>query len=74
MPAAAANAFLFGDVSRTGQLAQGDLRTLRTVADWIRTFVTRPERGLGCARPVYPFVPVALERKTLRPLLPTVAT
>jgi hypothetical protein len=44
MPAATANVFLRGDledVSRTGQLADSDLRTLRTVADWIKTFLTR---------------------------------
>ena len=34
-------------------------------ADWIKTFVTRPDKDLGRAGPVRPFVPVALDRKTL---------
>jgi hypothetical protein len=53
------------DVSRTGELAEGDLDALRAVADWIETFVTRPHEDLGRAGPVCPFVPVSLERKTL---------
>ena len=68
MPAATASVFLPGDladVSRTGQLAESGLRALRTVADWIKTFVTRPNKDLGRAGPACPFVPVALERKTL---------
>ena len=67
MPAATANVFLLEDledVSRTGQLAESSLRTIRTVADSIKTFVTRPSKDLGRAGPVCPLVPVALERKT----------
>ena len=67
MPAAAAEFFVLEDpedVSRTGQLAESGLRTLRTVADWIKTFVTRPNKDLGRAGPVCPFVPVAVEHKT----------
>jgi hypothetical protein len=60
MPAATANVFLRGDledVSRTGQLAQSDLRMLRTVADWIKTFLTRPNKDLGRAGPGVPSCP-----------------
>jgi hypothetical protein len=54
------------DVSRTGDLAKGDLDALRAVADWIKTFVIRPHQDLiGRAGPVCPFVPASLERKTL---------
>ena len=68
MPAAIANLFFLEDleeVSRTGQLTENDLRSPRTVAGWIKTFVTRLNKDLGRAGAVYPFVPVALERKTL---------
>jgi uncharacterized protein DUF6875 len=53
------------DVSRTGELAQGDLDALRSVAGWIESFVSKPHKDLGRAGPVCPFVPVSLERKTL---------
>jgi hypothetical protein len=68
MPAAAADLFLLKDpedAGRTGQLAGSGLGTPRTVADWIKTFVTRPDKDLGRTGPVRPFVPVALDRKTL---------
>jgi hypothetical protein len=68
MPAAIADLFFLKDLeeeSRTGQLTESDLRSLRTVADWIKTFVTGLNKDLGRAGAVYPFVPVALERKTL---------
>jgi hypothetical protein len=68
MPAATANLFFLKDleyVSRTGQLTESGLRSLRTVADWIKTFVARPNKDLGRAGGAYPFVPVALEGKTL---------
>ena len=68
MPAATADLFLLEDLEeagRTGQLAEAHLRTPCTVADWIKTFVTRPHKDLGRARAVCPFVPVAMERKTL---------
>jgi hypothetical protein len=60
MPAAIADLFFLEDleeVSRTGQLTESDLRSLRTV--------TGLNKDLGRAGAVYPFVPVALERKTL---------
>jgi hypothetical protein len=68
MPAAIADLFFLEDleeVSRTGQLTESDLRSPRTVADWIKTFVTGLNKDLGRAGAVYPFVPMALERKTL---------
>jgi hypothetical protein len=74
MPTATADLFLLEyaeDVSGTGQLAASGLRTLRIVADWIKTFVTRPNKDLGRAGPACPLVPVALERNTLGSLLST---
>lgn len=74
MPAATASVFLPGDladVSGTGQLAESDLRALRAVADWIKTFVIRPNKDLGRAGPVCPFVPVALEARHFGSLLST---
>jgi hypothetical protein len=53
------------DVGKTGGLAQGDLDALHAVADWIKSFVTRPHKDLGRAGPVCPFVPGALEHRTL---------
>jgi|KBSMisStaDraftv2_1062788.scaffolds.fasta_scaffold91862_1 hypothetical protein len=53
------------EVSRTRKLAEGDLNALHAVADWIKTFVVRPHKDLGRGGPVCPFVPGALERKTL---------
>jgi hypothetical protein len=53
------------DVSRTRKLAESDLNALHAVANWIKTFVVRPHKDLGRAGPVCPFVPGALERKTL---------
>jgi hypothetical protein len=62
------NLFLLGDLAdtgRTGSLVEGDLDALRAVGDWITTFVARPNKDLGRAGTVCPFVPGALERKTL---------
>jgi hypothetical protein len=53
--------FLLDDLEDRG----GDLDALRSVADWIRAFVARPNEHLGRAGPVCPFVPGALERRTL---------
>ncbi len=53
------------DISRTRTLAPGDLDALHAVADWIKTFVARPNKDLGRSGPVCPFLPGALERKTL---------
>src|SRR5215475_3143597 len=62
------NLFLFEeleDISRTSKLADRDRDALRAVADWTRTFFARPHKDLGRAGPVCPFVPVALDHKTL---------
>ena len=53
------------DASKTRELANSDLAALRTVADWIKSFVTRPHKDLGRDGPVCPFVGEALERKAL---------
>jgi uncharacterized protein DUF6875 len=53
------------DVNETKKLSQSDLDALHAVADWIKTYVIKPHKDLGRAGPVCPFVPGALERKTL---------
>ena len=53
------------DISRTGELAEGDLSALRAVADWVKSFVAQPHKDLGRAGPVCPFVPRTLERRVL---------
>jgi hypothetical protein len=53
------------DASRTSVLARSDFDALQTVADWIVSFIVRPNDALGRPGPVCPFVPVSLERKTL---------
>jgi hypothetical protein len=68
MPAQTNNLYLLEDLddaSKTRQLAKSDLAALRTVADWIKSFVARPHKDLGRDGPVCPFVPEAWERKTL---------
>ena len=68
MPTATTRLFLLHDLedpSRTSGLAEDDLNALRAVADWIKTFVVSPHKDLGRAGPVCPFVPGALECKTL---------
>jgi Domain of unknown function (DUF6875) len=67
-PVQTANLFLLEDLEGAGstsELADSDLDALRAVADWIKTYVTQPHEDLGRAGPVCPFVPGALERKTL---------
>jgi hypothetical protein len=53
------------DAGRTSERARSDLDALQTVADWIKSFIVRPNDELGRAGPVCPFVPVSLEQKTL---------
>jgi hypothetical protein len=68
MPAQTTNLFLLQDLeddSRTGELAENDLKALQAVADWIQTFVVKPHKDLGRAGTVCPFVPGSLERKVL---------
>lgn len=68
-PAQTTNLFLLEDledVSRTSELAEGDLNALRSVADWIKSYVLRPhEELIGRAGTVCPFLPVSVERKSL---------
>jgi hypothetical protein len=64
----ATNLFLLEDLDdarRTSTLGQSDLDALHAVAGWIKTFVARPNKNLGRAGNVCPFVPGALERKVL---------
>jgi hypothetical protein len=68
MPAQTTNLFLLEDLedaSRTKTLTESDLNALQAVANWTKTFVAKPHKDLGRAGPVCPFVPPALERKTL---------
>lgn len=68
MPAQVDNLFLpreLEDSDSTRDLAENDLSALRTVANWIETFLTRPHEDLGRAGPVCPFLPRALECRTL---------
>jgi len=68
MPPQPTNLFLLqalDDPGKTRSVADSDLRALRSVADWIKTFVARPNKDLGRAGPVCPFVPGACERKAL---------
>jgi hypothetical protein len=68
MSAQTANLYLLEDLddaSQTRPLPNRDLAALRTVADWIKSFVTRPHKDLGREGPVCPFVPEAMQRKTL---------
>ena len=54
-----------GNANRTRGLSEDDLRALRAVADWTKTFVARPHKDLGRSGTVCPFVPIALERKLI---------
>jgi hypothetical protein len=68
MPATTTNLFLLQDledVSRTGELAESDLKALQAVANWITTFVVKPHKDLGRSGTVCPFVPGSLERNVL---------
>jgi hypothetical protein len=68
MPRQTTDLFLLEDLEdagRTSELAEGELTALQAVADWIKTYVVRPHEDLGRAGPVCPFVPGALERRTL---------
>jgi len=68
IPPQTSNLFLLedlGDATRTKGLSADDLRALRAVAEWTKTFVARPHKDLGRPGTVCPFVPIALERKLL---------
>ena len=53
------------DASKTKQLAKDDLAALRSITDWIRSYVIKPHKDLGRGGSVCPFVPQSLERKSL---------
>jgi hypothetical protein len=68
MPTQTSNLFLLEDLEEPGtarELADSDLQALRSVASWIHAFITKPHKDLGRAGSVCPFVPGALDRKTL---------
>jgi len=68
MAAQTGNLYLLEDLdnaSKASQLADSDLAALRAVADWIKSFVVMPHKELGRDGPVCPFVPEAVQRKTL---------
>jgi hypothetical protein len=68
MPTQTTNLFLLEDLEgagRTTELAESNLDALHAVADWIKAYVVKPHKDIGRAGPVCPFVPGALERKTL---------
>ena len=50
MAAQTANLYLLedlDDVNKTKSLAKSDLDALRKVADWIKSFVTKPHKEIG---------------------------
>ena len=54
------------DATRTSDLPEPDLAALRAVADWIKTYATKPHPDLvGHGGPVCPFLPVSVERRAL---------
>ena len=58
-PSQTANLYLLEDLddaSKTSQLTKSDLAALRTVADWIKSFIVRPHKDLGRDGAVCPFV------------------
>ena len=64
----AANLFLLEDLedaSKTGSLAESDLKALRAVAEWTKTFVIQAAPGSRPPGPVCPFTVAALEQKAL---------
>jgi hypothetical protein len=68
MPTHTTDLFLLEDLEdgeKTRELAERELTALQAVANWIETFVVKPHKDLGRGGPVCPFVPRALERRTL---------
>jgi hypothetical protein len=67
MPTQTTELFLLEDLEDVGrsELAERDLAALHAVAEWIKAYVIRPNKALGRDGPICPFVPGALERKTL---------
>ncbi|HTL85626.1 MAG TPA: hypothetical protein VL856_10600, partial [Acidimicrobiia bacterium] len=62
------NLFLVEDLrnaERTAQLHPEELFAMRAIADWIHDYAVKPNKELGRAGTVCPFVPGALDRKAL---------
>jgi hypothetical protein len=53
------------DARKTDKVPERDLTAAHTEADWIKTFVARPNKDLGRDGPVCPFIGRGLERKTV---------
>jgi hypothetical protein len=63
-----ADLLLLEDLEESGGargLGERDRQALTAVADWITSFVVRPNAELGHPGPVCPFVPLSLERRSL---------
>jgi hypothetical protein len=67
MPTQTTELFLLEDLEDVGrsELAERDLAAFHAVAEWIKAYVIRPNKALGRDGPICPFVPGALERRTL---------
>jgi hypothetical protein len=68
MPAQTTRLFRLEELQQaadTGELAGSDLDALRATAEWIESFIVKPNKDLGRAGPVCPFVPKSLEYRTL---------
>jgi hypothetical protein len=64
----ASNLFLLDDLKdgrKTSEVAAADANALKSVSDWITSFITQPNKEIGRPGPVCPFVPTALQAKTL---------
>jgi len=55
----------FRDARKTDKLPERELTAAHTEADWITTFVARPNKDLGRDGPVCPFIGRGLEDKTV---------
>jgi hypothetical protein len=53
------------DPAVTDGLPDGDLRALRSISDWIESYVVQPHADLGRPGPVCPYVPVAIDMGAL---------
>jgi Domain of unknown function (DUF6875) len=69
MPTQIANLFLLEDledIGKTSELAESDLEALRSIADWIKSYVLKPHMDLiGRDGPVCPFLPASVKRNAL---------
>jgi len=53
------------DVTKTRELTERELDELRSLKDWMTSYVARPNKDIGRSGPVCPFVPGSLQRHTL---------